>query len=299
MRRIKLATLLVVVLALLGLVACGGSDDEKSSDSGSGASPSADAADTGECKPKHPGLKTVKEGELTVALYESPPFATVKDGKLAGGEGELLNRIAEMECLKATPQNGQAAAVVPSITSGRADTGIGSWYRTAERDKIVLLGAPVMKDQMAIVSKEDAKIETVQALKGKKVGAVLGYLWVDDLKKLLGDDLKLYPSADGSYRDLAAGRIDAAIDGVSVVQLQLKKTPVPGAFSLAAPPDDAVKASTQPGQPQWAVNKSNPELRKALDEDLEELRASGELEKILVENGFPAELADPGPPNLL
>ena len=292
MRRINVAVVLLAAGSLLA-AGCGSSSNSSSS------STSANASSGSSCKPKHPGLTTVNSGTLTVALYESPPFATVKGGQLAGGEGGIVNRIAAMECLKVKPMEGVAAGVIPAIQSGRADTGIGSWYRTAERAKIVLLGAPEMKDQMAIVSKSSNPIKTVQALKGHKVGAVLGYLWVDDLKKLLGSNLKLYPSADGSYRDLAAGRLDAAIDGLSVIKLQLKKTPVPGVVFGPAPPDPAVKASTQPGQPNLPVSKNNPGLRKALDEDLAELRSTGEVKQILVKAGFPAALADPGPPNLL
>jgi polar amino acid transport system substrate-binding protein len=277
-----------VLLASLAIAACGGSDDDS-------ATPSA----SNDCKPKHAGLKTVTSGTFTVALYEAPPFSTVKDGKLTGGEGEVINRIAEMECLEVKPMNGTAAAVIPAITSGRADTGIGSWYRTKERSKIVLLGAPVMKDQMTIVSTEGNELDSVQSLKGNKVGAVLGYLWVDDLKKLLGGDLKLYPASDNMYRDLGAGRIDAAIDGLSVVDLQLQKTPVDGAVKNVPAPDEAIAATTEPGQPNFPVNKSNPDLRKALDEDLAELRESGELKKILTGAGFAPELTDPGPPNLL
>jgi polar amino acid transport system substrate-binding protein len=288
MRKTKLGALFGVLLASLAVAACGGSDD----DSG-GTSASSD------CKPKHPGLETANSGALTVALYEAPPFATVKEGKLTGGEGEVINRIAEMECLDVKPMNGNAAAVIPAVQSGRADTGIGSWYRTKERSKIVLLGDPVMKDQMTIVSTKDNELDSVQSLKGHKVGAVIGYLWVDDLKKLLGNDLKLYPATDNMYRDLAAGRIDAAIDGLSVVELQLQKTPVDGAVSNVPAADEAIAATTQPGQPQFPVNKKNPDLRKALDEDLAELRESGELKEILTEAGFAPELADPGPPNLL
>jgi polar amino acid transport system substrate-binding protein len=294
MRNLKAAACVCGALTVaLGAGACGGSGD--SDDGGQAA---ATTGSTGGCTPKHPGLKTVHSGQLTVALYEAPPFATVKGGKLAGAEGDIIARIAALECLKPTPLMGSAAAAIPAITSGRADTAIGSWYRTAERAKVIALGAPVMKDQMAIVSKDGA-IGTIPDLKGKKVGAVIGYLWVDDLKKLLGSSLKLYPSGDAMYRDLASGRLDALIDGVSGIKPQLGKTPVAGAAYKVPPADASVAASQQPGQPQFGVKKDNPALRQALDEDRAALQADHETEKLIVQNGFPAELADPGPPNEL
>jgi polar amino acid transport system substrate-binding protein len=286
MRRVRVkanaAIIGLIALTALTLVGLGGS-----------------AAVAASCTPKHPGLKTVKEGFLTVALYESPPFGTLSNGKLGGAEGEIVNRIARMECLKVNPLESVAAGNIPAIISGRADTAIGSWYRTAARAKVVLLGLPEMKDQMVIVSKKGKPFKTIQELKGHNVGAIVGYLWVADLQKFLGSNLKLYQTDDGAYRDVAAGRIDATIDGYSAVKGQLKKTPISGAVVATPPADPAVKASTAPGQPNLPVNKNNPGLRKALDADLLALRASGELKRIVVANGFAASAANPGRPNLL
>ncbi len=284
------ATLLCLAGVSLVITACG-----SSSNSGGGTSTTASASS---CTPKHPGLKTIHPGALTVAVYEYLPYSTYKGGKLGGAEGEIAQRLAADECLKVKVLYGQAAGAIPAVTSGRADTTIGSWYRTAERAKIVLLGAPEVRDQMAIVSHAPG-IKTIQDLKGKKVGAVTGYLWVEDLQKLLGSDLKLYPSTDASYQDLTNGRIDAAIDGATSVPLELKKTGIKNAVMNIPPPDPAVKASTAPGQPQMPVNKNNPNLRAALDDDLAALRASGQLKTIIVKNGFPASAANPGKPDLL
>lgn len=271
------------------LTACGGGDGDSGDDAAAGQ----------DCTPRHEGLTTVSSGKLTVATYELPPFVTVAGGEVTGAEGDVITEIAAMECLEVTAITGAAAAAIPAVTSGRADTALGSWYRTAERGEVLLLGAPAFKDQLMIVSTDDAAIDTIDGLVGKRVGAVIGYLWVEDLQTLLGNDLNLYQNADGMYRDLAAGRIDALIDGAAVVTTQLGRTPVDGAVSNVPPADDRVASTTQPGQIQFGVAKENPALREALDANLEELRESGRIEEILVDNGFPAELADPGEPSLL
>jgi polar amino acid transport system substrate-binding protein len=280
------ARLTGAVLAALLIAACGADG---------GGTPAASE----DCTPRHPGLELVEDGRLTVAVYEYPPYSTYENGELGGAEGELVTRMAELECLDVNVLYVQAAGTIPAVTSGRADVAIGSWYRTAERAEVVLLGAPIVKDEMTIVSSEDARAETIQELKGKRVGAVVGYLWVEDLQRLLGDGLKLYQSTDATYQDLANGRLDAVIDGGVSVPLQLEKFGIPDAVVSVPPPDESVTASTAPGQPQMPVNKDNPGLRRALDENLAELRENGELRRILKENGFPDSAADPGPPNLL
>lgn len=274
---------------LIVLSGCGG--DEGSTAAGGSSSGNAS------CTPKHEGIKTVAPGSLTVAAYQYPPFSDVKDGKLGGAEGEIITRIAEMECLTPVLKAGAAASMIPSITTGRADTAIGDWYRTKERAKVVILGAPVLVDQTTFISKSG--VGTVPELKGKKVGSILGFLWNTDLQNMLGSNLKLYDTAQAEYADLSAGRIDVIVDTYPSAVSTLKTTPIPGAKLIVPPPDPAIAATENPGQSMFPVNKDNPELAKALDADVAELRKSGELAKIIEPFGFKASAAEPGTPNEL
>ena len=117
----RIPALAIAATTCLALTACGGG----STDSSTAPKVSAN------CKPKH-DVKTITPGELSVAAYVYPPFSDVKGNTLGGAEGEIITKIAAMECLKIKVVPGAAAAMIPSITAGRADTTIGSWYRTAE-----------------------------------------------------------------------------------------------------------------------------------------------------------------------
>ena len=76
-------------------------------------------------------------------------------------------------------------------------------------------------DGMGIVSKSGAT--TVADLeKMDKVGTIDGYLWVEDLKKILGDKLVTYPSSVELKADFDAGRLDADVDAYGVQVLQFK-----------------------------------------------------------------------------
>ncbi|MET3204479.1 MULTISPECIES: ABC transporter substrate-binding protein [unclassified Arthrobacter] len=275
----KLAILTAAVGLSLVLTSC----------ANEGAAPS-------DCTPKH-NVTTVETGFLTVAAYQYPPFAYPEGAGVGGAEGAILTEIAAMECLKVKAIPGAGAAMIPSITSKRADTTAGSWYRTAERAKVVLLSDPVFADRLIIVSQKG--VATVPDLKGHKVGSILGFLWNDDLQTYLGDSVKLYETAQAMYADLAAGRIDVVIDTYPSAKSTLEKSPIDGLKFEVPPADPAILSTVKPGQINFPVNLDNPGLVAAFNADVAELRKSGKLEKILVSFGFKPDAAEPGEPNLL
>lgn len=266
-----------------------------------GSSTDADAASsapaTTECVPAHPGLTTVTEGQLTIAAYEYAPFSGIEGDKVTGAEGEILNAIAALECLTAVAQPGAAAAMIPAVETGRADTTFGSWYRTADRAKIVILSDPVIIDQLTLISVDG--VDSIAGLEGKKVGSTLGFLWNEDLAKILGDDLALYETTQALYADLASGRISVVVDTFPSGTAALKNTPIEGAQFKVPAPDERVVATTLPGQTNFPVSLSNPDLGKAINDNLETLRNSGELAKIVEKWGFSPSSVDKTEPNLL
>lgn len=284
-RLVRIAALVAVSAGVFFLGACGGSS------SSSNTSTSTAKA----CVPVHKDLKTVSPGVMSVGVYSYPPYGFQKGNEVAGVDGQIITKIAALECLKIKPVPGAASAMIPSIQSGRADTVIGDWYRTRERSKILLLSAPIYLDKLVLISKEG--FDQISQIKGKKVGSVLGFLWNDDMKKALGaGNLKLYPSAQEMYSDLTAGRIQVVAD-TSGSFTAAKKTNDLSAFTAKpAAPDPAVKATVKPGQTNYQVNKSNPGLSQAISDDLAKLRADGTIKQILTSEGFPAEAAEPGTP---
>ncbi|MBC9955615.1 ABC transporter substrate-binding protein [Yimella sp. cx-51] len=270
---ILLATALVPTL----LAACGGSDsgDKVASD----------------CKPKHT-FNTVTKGTLTVAGYDLPPYGTLKDGKPGGIDMDILAEIAKRECLTVTPKWMAPAAVIPTVQSNRADTGVPDWYRTAARAEIVALTDPMYQDEMGISSKTG--ISKISDLTGKKVGTVDGYLWVADLKKYLGSTLKIYPSTVNLNQDLKAGRIDIAVDSYGS-----QKVTNPDNKVTIAEPEPSVAASKEPAQAAFPVPKSNTALLAAFNANIADMRKDGTLAKIVKANGLEEKIVEVGAPRLI
>jgi polar amino acid transport system substrate-binding protein len=281
----RLVTLFAVsCTAALLLAACGSSPSSSKTSSSSS------------CHPAH-HVHTIDPGHLLVAVYPYPPYGYQSGNKLAGVDGEILNHIAAMECLAVKPVPGAAASMIPDVQTGRADTAMGDWYRTVPRSKIVILGAPVYKDEMVLVSKSG--VSTIPELRGKMVGSVLGFLWDADLTKLLGSNMKLYPTDQAAYADLKAGRIQVVVDTPGAALFELKTEHMSGYTFKVVAPDPAVAATVHPGQANFPVNKNNPGLYKAMAADIAKLRANGTIRRILVSFGFPASAANPGPPQML
>src|SRR5690606_30871663 len=122
------------------------------------------------CIPEHEGLQTVKDGVLTVSHVANPPFADSDDGELTGAQGELLSLIAERECLTVEIMPVAVAEAIPAVQEGRADTTLGSFYRTAERAEIVRLSDPVITVYMSIAAKKGLGLKQIDDLIGHNVG---------------------------------------------------------------------------------------------------------------------------------
>lgn len=293
----KHATRLVLLAAVTGFVLTGCAPAQAPAPAPAATESAATEEKTEECVPAHPGLTTVEEGFLTVAAYEYPPFSAIDGTTLSGAEGEILNSIAALECLEVKVQPGAAAAMIPAIESGRADTTLGSWYRTAARAEIVLLSDPVIIDQLTLISVEG--VDSVEGLIGKKVGSTLGFLWNEDLENILGDDLSLYETTQALYADLASGRISVVVDTFPSGTAALATTPIDGAQFKVPAPDDRVVSTTMPGQTNFPVNLENPGLQEAINDNLKTLRESGVLGEIAEKWGFSPTAVEETEPNLL
>jgi polar amino acid transport system substrate-binding protein len=267
----------VVILAATALAGC--------------ASSASTSSTNASCTPQHPDLPTVNKGTLTASASVFPPFTQVDGSKLAGVEGQILDKIASMECLTLTAQPLDTASVISAAQNGRVDIAAGNWYCTAERAKVMSLAGPVYGDQIGILSTDGAS--TFSALEGKTVGTVDGYFWNGELKEIYGANLKVYPNSTAMNNDLKAGRIDSSIDSYGSSAYVNKQNG--DKWSLKVPaPDERVKSSVKPSQVCFPLPKKNEALAKAITEDLAKLRDDGTLAKILQENGLDASAAKVG-----
>jgi polar amino acid transport system substrate-binding protein len=250
------------------------------------------------CKPAHE-LTTVTPGFITVAPGTYPPYSYVdSSGEIQGIDGDILKEIAKLECLKVKAIPVDPAAALQYVISGKADLTTGDWYRTEARERVTNLSAPLYLDQMAVYSRSG--IDTVDALlKEPAVGSTQGNLWISDVKKLLGDKLRLYQVAPAALQDLQNGRINVVLDGYSVGVLGQRQGALKGIIIKVIKPDPRVGASMEAGQGAFPMNKKNPSLLAAIDADIAELHKNGTIAKILSNYGLDPSAAETGAPRLI
>lgn len=258
---------------------------------------SAPIASAQDCTPKHK-FATVEAGTLKVAVTTYAPHSFVDEkGNMKGIDGDIAAEFARRECLKVKAVAVDPAAAIQYVLSGQADITTGDWYRTAERAKAMSLSAPLYTDQMGIYSKEDFK--KVSDLEGKQVGTVQGYLWVADLKTLLGASLKLYPNSVNLQQDLKSSRIDVAVDGYSTGVVAAQKGALGNIKVNVATVDDRVKATKEAAQAAFPYSLKAKELGVALDAGINEMHKDGTIVTILKSYGLDGTAADTGAPRLV
>ena len=209
----------------------------------------------------------------------------------------MAKAIAKAECLGFNPVVVDPAATIQYVISGRADIAAGDWYRTVERAKVLGLSYPMYLDQMGIYSKEGHS--KVEDLVGKQVGTVSGFLWVADLQKLLGANLKLFPNPVSLAQDLAAGRVQVAVDSFGTGAYAQKKGGYKGIVIKVAEPDKRVAASMRAAQSTLLYTKGNESLGAAIDANIKAMHADGRIKGFLTSAGLDPSGSDVGEPRLV
>jgi polar amino acid transport system substrate-binding protein len=249
------------------------------------------------CTPKHKITQLVNAGKLTVAVYEYPPFSVTTGNQAGGVDGDIIQSIAKSECLPLQVEVVDPAATIQYVVSGKADIAGGDWYRTAARAKVLGLSYPTYLDQMGIYSKTG--VSTVQAMVGKQVGTVSGFLWVTDLQKLLGSNLHLYPNPVALAQDLEAGRVDIGVDSYGTGAYAQKRGGYKGIIIKVAQPDPRVAASAEAAQATLLYTKNNTTLGEAMDADIKEMHQDGAIGKFLSSFGLDPSGANVGAPRVV
>lgn len=271
------------IVALAGLTvalsACAG---------GGGAAPSSGAAD---CTPAHEDLPTITQGTLTVAAYVSPPYTVDDGGQITGVDGDIIAAIAELECLQLDIESVQGAALPSTVSSGRADVAIGGIYRNPDREKDFSLTDAMYLDQAALLSQDG--IDSVDGLKGKKLGVIQGYLWNEEFQTALGtDNVVIYQDSASLVGDIKNGRVDAGAFTSAEASLRAKEDGELKATVLEATPD--VPSTQQPNDVVLFLAKGSTELTEAFNADIATLIEDGTIAGVLEQYGIDPSLVAGG-----
>ena len=236
-------------------------------------------------------LATAKtRGTLKIAMEGTYPpfnFKDQKTGQLAGYDVDVARLVAGKLGLKPEFVTTEWSAILAGLAAGRYDVIVSQVGMTAKRAQAFDFSIPyTYSSPQLIVRKNDtARYATLADLKGKKVGVGQGSVFEQQARAVPGIDVKSYPAAPENLQDLAAGRVDAALNDSLMVAYLLKNSRLP------------IQAGARVGAVERtgiAFQKGSPQFKAALDKALLDAGADGSLKAISVK-WFGTDVSRPAP----
>ncbi len=221
-------------------------------------------------------VTTSQEGKLiwaTNAAFE--PYEYMEGDTVVGIDAEIADAIASRLGLEAQVENMEFDAIIPAVTSGKADIGIAGMTVSEERLLNVNFSDPYVEAGQAIIVKEDSDIQSVEDLNGKVIGVQRGTTgdeYVSDEANGVGAaSIERYSNGPDAVQSLLTDKIDAVV---------IDNEP---AKKLVENSEGLVKLDENLTSEQYAiaVAKDNTELLDAINEALNEMQENGELQAIL------------------
>ena len=263
------------VFALV-LAGCGSSQPAKTDDTAASTDTAATTTDA--------GYKLIKEGKLiSVSDMECPPFSSYKDGtsEPEGFEIDLMDAIAKkmgLECEWLPKMDFDA--IIPLIQQGgKADVSCANFSITPERQEVIDFTDPYYEANIAFVIKGDREATSTEDFnkEGIRIGCQAGTTGEDWAKEHL-------PNAEIVNMAPATAMLSVQSGGEGSDSLDAMVCDLPVANGLISKSYtdlkvlDAIAVGDNFG---IVVSKDNPELTKALNKALQELKADGTIDALV------------------
>ncbi|MCP8969974.1 transporter substrate-binding domain-containing protein [Ectobacillus ponti] len=202
-------------------------------------------------------------------LYK--PFNYREGGKLAGFDVEIGEALAERMGMTPNPVTNPWETIIQGLQAKKYDAILGSMGITEERKKSVSFSTPYYRSGAQIfVAKDNTGIQTLESLKGKKVGVVKGTTFRALVQPYAGQIVD-YDSDITALMDIPTGRLDAVVTDQMVGLRMMKEG------------NDKIKDAGQPlstDEIGIAVRKEDKELLEKINKALDEIIKDGTYDTI-------------------
>lgn len=232
--------------------------------------------------PEKPSLVDVikSRGKLIVGTSADwPPFEYIVNGKFAGIDIVLAQRIARELGVQLEIKDMKFGALIEALKGGHIDLILADLHHTAEREREIDFSKPyyVAYDASVVVLKHRAQeFKDEQSLYGKNVGVQLGTIqekWADEHLKgksnIISYD-RVYPEM---VMTLKRGDLDVIIVGDIIGQVLARRDP-----EL-----QVVMRLGSLGGAMVGIPQGEEELKYIVNKVIEELIKTGEMDRIFQE----------------
>jgi ABC-type amino acid transport substrate-binding protein len=220
-------------------------------------------------------LRSAGKLRVLVASDEEPLFFRLEGTGEPGLERDLIEGFASLQGLKveAVPV-AHFETIVSDLIEGKGDVISGIIDNEERRKQIDFTSEVLPARHVAVACKPAAAPQTLSELRRGQVGTIRGTTWTAAATAagVPAARLKTFPDMATLLEALCAARITVAVVSVSDATLGLRREPRLRAGVLLGEAQSAA----------WGVRKTDPALRKALDEYLGNARRGPTWSRLVV-----------------
>ena len=228
--------------------------------------------ETAEASEEATGGADAAGGTLVMATNaEFPPYEYYEDGDIVGIDVEIAKAIAAKLGMELQIEDMAFDAIIPAVTSGKADFGAAGMTVTEERQRSVEFTDTYANSNQVAIVKEDSDITGSDALAGKIIGVQLGTTGDALATEIKDATVERYNKGLEAVQSLTQGKIDAVVIDQATAEAFVKKTE--GIKILEEKMSEEEYAI--------AIKKGNMELVEKMNEAIKELKEEGKIDEIV------------------
>ena len=228
--------------------------------------------ETAEASEEATGGAEAAGGTLVMANNaEFPPYEYYEDGDIVGIDVEIAKEIAAKLGMELQIEDMAFDAIIPAVTSGKADFGAAGMTVTEERQRSVEFTDTYANSNQVAIVKEDSDITGSDALAGKIIGVQLGTTGDALATEIKDATVERYNKGLEAVQSLTQGKIDAVVIDQATAEAFVKKTE--GIKILEEKMSEEEYAI--------AIKKGNMELVEKMNEAIKELKEEGKIDEIV------------------
>ena len=213
------------------------------------------------CGEKDNSLKMITEATF-------PPYEFLRGQEIAGIDVEICRAVAKKLNRPFKAETVDFDSVIPAVISGKADLAAAGITVTEDRKKNVDFSIPYVRTGIVVIYKKSNPFKDKDQLKGKKIGVQSGTTSETFVLEQLKQEPERSKSPAEAVAALKSGRVEFVIADIDPA-----KNCVKGEADLAL--SDFITSEEYA----VAIRKGQPELLKAIDETITELKKSGQLDQ--------------------
>jgi polar amino acid transport system substrate-binding protein len=299
LRRSRGALAVLASVAAFTLAACSSGGSSGSTSTAASPTGAASTTSSASAAATNPALDKYRQNGVTIVYISNPPFSG-DDGKgnVTGAGPDVMNKILDnLGIKKRTYSLVDFSGEIPALTSGRATLTGNTFNANSTRCQQVAFTNPVaFYHQGALVPKGNPKnlhsYDDVAKDSSVNVATIRGDAvipWLQDTYKVPSSRILQFDTVQNALTAVNQGRADVYFNAIVQLTLDLK-LPNTDKLEVATPfKGPVISGVEQITNASYALPYADSALLNAINAEIAGLEKSGEMSKILVPDGYPAD----------